>query len=167
MGFFYVYIFRIYCGILFQSYDDQIAFVVESDPPWRKRSYVLLQFSEMSLCLSAPILFSAWSLKGGYVFLLSETALLIVFWAIFIKNFLIDPSQRRANVITLFLDVAAVAAPIIYYYAQDDGTVLGFLGAFLAFYLFFFLFEFAFVYVHSWVSFWRMTQVVLRRAATP
>jgi hypothetical protein len=166
MAFFYIYVLRIYCGILFLSYDESIGAVIERSGIWKRRTYVGLQFFELSLCLCVPTLFYIFSVRGGYIFLTLESALLVVFWVVFIKDFFEKDKDRRSNIITLFLDVAA-AIPAILYWTQiiDDGAIIGILATAVFFYAVFFLFEFIFVYVQSWRSFLKMTKLVIGRSA--
>jgi hypothetical protein len=162
VSFFCVYISRIYCGILFLSFDESVALALKDDPLWKKRSYVVLQFLEMSLCLCAPVLFSHFDLKGGYIFLAAETALLVIFWALFAKAFLKKDSEKHGNMFTLALDILAVVLlPIPLIDAISDSAKQGFLLAFAIFYGLAFAIEFGVVYIQSWRSFLKMTATVL------
>ena len=148
-------------GFCFFLSMSSITLAMKNDPTWRKRSYVVLQFLEMSLCLCAPILFSHFDLSGGYIFLAAETGLLSIFWVIFFRDFLKKDPDRRGNIFTLALDILAILLlPVPIIVTISDAAKQGFLLAFVIFYSLAFAIEFSVVYIQSWRSFLRMTVAV-------
>jgi hypothetical protein len=107
-GFFWLYMVRIYHGVLFYAFDESTSNAVAQLGPRERIGYFLLQTAEMTLCLCAPIALSWKGLQGGFFIGCTVTILLAIFWFMFRKIMLgkhVDSRAKLANWVTLMLDV--------------------------------------------------------------
>jgi hypothetical protein len=170
-GFVCLYIIRIYFGILFLSYDKSIGAILKHLSHSKNVIYIVFQFIELFLCLSAPLAFSVLGgINGGCAIVGFESIILFAFWIIFWKEFLQKDQDWRGNLGTLALDILAIIPIILQLMSLshmgyldnllDHKTIGAIFITFILFYSVFFLFEFSIVYIQSWRTFIRLTQVI-------